>query len=259
MGGAFRFGDNWGRFLDRLEPPQIDAARGSLVRLLGREDLRGLGFLDVGCGSGLFSLAARQLGAEVCSLDADPGSVACAERLRAAHASGEAGWRVKLASALHPETLRALGAFDIVYAWGVLHHTGALWPAMDNVAQSVRPGGCLVVSLYNDQGWISGYWALVKRAYNHHAVLRGCVIGGHLPYLALRWAARAATGRLAHERGMSLWRDYLDWLGGWPFQPARPEAVVRFLSERGFSLRREILVKEGRHGCNEFVFDRAAT
>ena len=56
-------------------------------------------------------------------------------------------------------------------------------------------------------------------------------------------------------RGMSRWHDVVDWIGGYPFEVASPEAVVDFCRARGFSLLR--LKTCGRKmGCNEFVFER---
>jgi len=84
------------------------------------------------------------------------------------------------------------------------------------------------------------------------------VIAVHAPYLfGMRWSVRAVTGRLSLQRGMSLWHDMVDWLGGYPFEVAKPEAVSRFFSERGFELV-ELKTCGGRMGCNEFVFRRQA-
>ena len=121
---------------------------------------------------------------------------------------------------------------------------------------TVADGGTLVVAIYNDQGWISGYWRAVKRLYNTNALARAAVVAAHLPYLfAARALVRAARGQLALERGMSLWHDMLDWLGGYPFEVATPEQVKAFVEARGFH-QTAVKTCGRRHGCNEFVFQR---
>src|SRR5690606_24599188 len=104
-----------------------------------------------------------------------------------------------------------LGTFDIVYSWGVLHHTGQMWRAIEGAMAAVRPGGLLFIALYNDQKLISKYWSVVKRLYNSNRFTRPLVILVHAPYLfGLRWLVRLVTGRAWSERGMTLWYDMLD-------------------------------------------------
>ncbi|RME33048.1 MAG: class I SAM-dependent methyltransferase, partial [Gammaproteobacteria bacterium] len=229
----------------------------ALANLLGVTDLEGWRFLDIGSGSGLSSLAARRLGAQVHSFDYDPESVACTAELRRRFAPDDPEWTVEQGSALDADYLRSLGPFDIVYSWGVLHHTGAMEQALANALIPLSHNGLLVLALYNDQGWISRYWTAVKRTYNRGPAGRAAMIALHAPYLlGARWLARALTGRLRLGRGMSLWHDMLDWLGGYPFEVASPARVIDFY-------RRQGLVPESvrgcgrRHGCNEFVFRRS--
>jgi 2-polyprenyl-6-hydroxyphenyl methylase/3-demethylubiquinone-9 3-methyltransferase len=121
----------------------------------------------------------------------------------------------------------------------------------------VAPGGRFFIALYNDQGPISRYWTFVKVAYNRNPLSRLLMIGLHMPYLyGLRWLVRRMSGRSALERGMSLWSDMLDWLGGYPFEVARPEQIFRRFRDRGFVLQ-ELVTCGGRMGCNEYVFRRA--
>jgi 2-polyprenyl-6-hydroxyphenyl methylase/3-demethylubiquinone-9 3-methyltransferase len=254
-GRRFAFGRNWARFLTGLDDARIQQAEQSLCNMLAVSDLRDKRFLDAGSGSGLFSLAARRLGATVVSFDYDPQSVACTNELKRRYFPGDTGWTVAQGSVLDKEYLATLGTFDIVYSWGVLHHTGRMYEAIANVTACVAADGRLFIAIYNDQGWISRYWSAVKRLYNKGAIGRGIVVIVHAPYLlGLRWLVRAASGRPL-ERGMALWHDMLDWLGGYPFEVARPEAIFRAVRDGAFTLE-ALKTCGGKMGCNEFVFRR---
>ena len=230
-------------------------AEHSLVELFTVDTLADRRCLDIGSGSGLFSLAARRLGAEVTSIDYDRDSVACTEALQKRYFANDPNWTVRQGSVLDRELLESLAEFDIVYTWGVLHHTGDMWTAMENVCGRVAPRGTLVVSLYNDQGWLSGYWKRVKYLYNRLPWLRPILVGIYAPYfVGLRYLMRRLSGRTRLERGMSLWYDMIDWLGGYPFEVAKPEAVIDFYHGRGFQLKK-LKTCGGRSGCNEFVFE----
>ena len=165
-GSRFRFGENWARFLEHLTDKRVEAAITSLQAMLGVQTLAGKRFLDVGSGSGLFSLAASRLGAEVHSFDYDPQSVACTAELRRRFPPRSSRWVVAEGSVLDRQFLETLGTWDIVYSWGVLHHTGQMHAAFGNIAPQVQPGGQLMLAIYNDQGWKSRYWHREKRLYN---------------------------------------------------------------------------------------------
>jgi 2-polyprenyl-3-methyl-5-hydroxy-6-metoxy-1,4-benzoquinol methylase len=263
----FDFGENWRRFVQDLDDEQVEAARHSLVTWLGEDSVEGSSFLDIGSGSGIFSLAAVLLDAErVHSFDDDAASVATTSDLKRRFAP-TANWTVEKASALDVGYMESLGRWDIVYAWGVLHHTGAMWTALDLTCARVRPGGLLFVSVYNDQGWRSRVWRGLKRVHNRlpssvqapytlaltlPMELRSLVvsIARLRPWEYLRLWRRQGYG----ERGMRRWHDLRDWVGGYPFEVATPEQVFEFCRSRGFTLRR-LRTCGGSHGCNQLVFD----
>jgi 2-polyprenyl-6-hydroxyphenyl methylase/3-demethylubiquinone-9 3-methyltransferase len=263
----FEFGRNWSRFLQVVDEPRMARARQSLCTMLEVDNLHGKSFLDIGSGSGLFSLAARQLGARVHSFDYDPASVACTKELQSRYFSGDPEWRVEPGSALDAAYLESLGKFDVVYSWGVLHHTGNMWRALENAALPVTAGGKLFVAIYNDLGSRSRRWRIIKRTYNSlpqpcrgafaaamiapeelKALLRATVLINPAEYVH-RWT------RYESNRGMSRWRDIIDWVGGYPYEFARPEEIFDFYRQRGFQLTR---IKCGGVGlgCNEFVFQK---
>lgn len=263
-GERFEFGANWRSFLRTLDESRIAQAERSLGALLGESDLRGTTFLDIGSGSGLSSLAARRLGARVVSFDYDPQSVGCTLELKRRSFADDPSWRVEAGSALDAEYLASLGQFDVVYSWGVLHHTGAMWRGIELAAGAVAPGGRLALAIYNDQGAWSTRWRRIKRFYCRGRIARALVVGTFVPFWVLRgFVADLLWGRnpfrsyrdYRGSRGMSLWHDWLDWLGGYPFEVAKPEAILEFLLERGFSLRR-LTTCGGSTGCNEYLFVR---
>jgi 2-polyprenyl-3-methyl-5-hydroxy-6-metoxy-1,4-benzoquinol methylase len=261
-GQRFEFGKNWQRFLQELTEQRIIAAETSLTQMLELRTLQGKSFLDIGSGSGLFSLAARRLGAQVHSFDYDPDSASCTAALKRRFFPDEVGWTIEQGSVLDQKYMKSLGPFDIVYSWGVLHHTGAMWQALENAADAVAPAGSLFIALYNDQGKKSQRWLAVKRAYNRWPLSRPPILG----YVAVRaWGRRVVNDTLrgtplrtwqGYEcgRGMSPWRDVVDWAGGYPYEVAKPDDVVAFGRRRGLVL--EKLVTNQGNGNNEFVLRR---
>ena len=268
----FAFGENWRDFSQGLDDARLAGARSGIERLLGDRDVSGQTFLDVGCGSGLMSLAAYQMGAQVTAFDFDPESVATSVAVRDRYASRDA-YRVLQGSALDADFVAGLGTFDIVYSWGVLHHTGDMWQAFDLVHKAVAPGGRLVLAIYNDQGLPSRVWKRVKKAYVEGGPVRqrtlvaaygGWFAGKDVVVDAM--ALRHGLSRLREERrsragvrarGMDKHHDLVDWIGGYPFEVAKPEEVFRYFHDRGFALS-ELTTCRGDLGCNEYVFSRAS-
>ena len=265
-GHRFRFGANWARFLRRLNDARIAEAEGNLREFLGEELRGGKTFLDIGSGSGLSSLAARRLGATVTSFDFDTQSVACTEELRRRYMAGDASWTVEQGSILDKKYLGSLGQFDIVYSWGVLHHTGAMWEAMENVKPLVKLGGLLFIAIYNDCGEISRIWHQRKRRYNGLPRLFRPL------YVLYVWApieirtllSSVYSGELktyigeltsaSSQRGMSRIHDIVDWVGGYPYEYASVNTIADFYERDGFET---IKLRENlSYGCHQIVFRR---
>jgi 2-polyprenyl-6-hydroxyphenyl methylase/3-demethylubiquinone-9 3-methyltransferase len=260
----FSFGKNWKNFLTTLNEERIIEAENSLKNSLGLESLKGFRFFDVGSGSGLFSLAAYRLGADVTSFDYDIDSVNCTRFLREKFASESDRWNVTQSSVLDPEFLNTFGQFDIVYSWGVLHHTGDMYRAFENVSKSVKPGGYLFISIYNDQGGVSRRWKWLKKTYvNSGAFVQSLIIAYTFIKLWIIIMTKdfLKTGNpfkswMSYKinRGMSAYYDVVDWAGGYPFEVATPAAIFNFFKNRNYNL--EYMKTLNGSGCNEFVFKK---
>ncbi len=256
----FSFGKNWQSYLKKLDAERVEKARNSLRRLAC---VRGKNFLDIGCGSGIFSLVAFLEGARrVVSVDVDKHSLACARQLRR-RAGNPLSWSVRHGSILDEKFVQILGEHDVVYSWGVLHHTGDMRLAFAHVGRLVKKGGLLCISIYNNNEKYrlegsSLLWGRLKRWYNHRGALGKGLI--YYPYICYLFAGLLLHGRnpvryvkeFPKKRGMDFFSDVRDWLGGYPYEYASVAEVKGYFVRRGFRLER---VNPARSlGCNEFVF-----
>jgi 2-polyprenyl-3-methyl-5-hydroxy-6-metoxy-1,4-benzoquinol methylase len=264
-GARFSFGENWSNYLKSLDEEKIRQAEISIKTMLGIESLMSKKVIDIGCGSGLFSLAARRLGADVYSFDYDPKSVACANDLKRLFFSGDRQWTIEEGSVLDNHYLDKLGKFDVVYSWGVLHHTGHMWSAIDNATALCNQDGYLFIAIYNFMGGASKRWTWIKKIYCKLptplklpfaiAIMTPILLRSFFIYLLQGKVVTFFSEKFNYKtrRGMNWWHDQIDWIGGYPYEDARPEEVFAFVQKRGFSMER-FTTCGGGIGCNQFVF-----
>lgn len=254
MDSMFKFGENWASFSRQLDEARIEEAISSLVYLFGEGVLMGKSFLDIGCGSGLFSIAAARLGAsKVVGLDVDPVSVATSQK-NAAHwlRDGLSALSFHHLSALDTDQMNALGKFDIVYSWGVLHHTGNMRLALQNAAQRVDVRGLFMIAIYN-RHWSSLPWKFIKWLYNRAGGFgRKLLIWIFTPVIFVAKFLATLKNPLKMKRGMDFMHNITDWVGGYPYEYASVAEIKERLTKFGFTVLR-VLPATVPTGCNEYV------
>ena len=255
----FDFGRNWISYSQTaLDSQKLSQARKDFHTLFVGEVLEGKTFLDVGFGQGLALVFALEAGAKPLGIDTDLDNE-LALKLTCDFFGLQQRPRTQTASILDDGFVRShaeAGGFDIVHSWGVLHHTGQMFRAIENTMRLVKPGGLLVISIYN-RHWTSPIWRVIKWLYNKApAMLRSVMVAVFYPVIYLaKWCVTGKSPR-QKERGMDFFHDVVDWVGGYPYEYASAEEVRTFVKQRGFL---EVRFKPPRvpTGCNEFLFRRS--
>lgn len=268
----FAFGKNWQNFLDTcMQDQRIKSTVNSLRYLLNTQDLEKKTFLDIGCGSGLFSLAAYLLGAEkVISFDYDPDSVQASIRLRERMDIPPEKWEILHGSILDNNFFARLDQADIVYSWGVLYYTGAVWQALDNAISCLKPGGLLAISIYsNVEKRLGGsaFWWRVKRTYNQSSkIIQHFIEHTYVVYFCLgvtithrnRFKIITGYGSDASTRVMDFWHNVRNWVGGFPYEYATAGEVFNDIHEK-HRLGLMFLETHDSRVCNQFTFHKPAS
>jgi 2-polyprenyl-3-methyl-5-hydroxy-6-metoxy-1,4-benzoquinol methylase len=257
----FEFGENWKEYSRTIDQRRIDSAIEGVKKLFP-DRLAGKTFLDIGCGSGLHSLAALSLGAaSVTAIDIDENSVDTTRQILAQYAP-DSRWTAEVLS-IFDATAAVLGQFDVVYSWGVLHHTGDMWRAIERAAELVKPGGEFAIAVYTATA-SDAAWKAEKRLYAHAPA--AVQWGIRRTYMAALLAAKALLGvnpmsyirNYPNRRGMNFSHDAHDWLGGYPYETASAEEMHKRICALGFTELRSFRLSQKLGlfgaGCNEFVF-----
>jgi len=259
----YGFGKNWEQFVKRhFDPERVEISKKYMLDFLKMDNLQGKYFLDIGCGSGLHSLAALQAGAaRIISFDLDPNSVKTALTLKE-YAGNPPHWAVLQGSILDDTFISQIEPADIAYSWGVLHHTGALWKAFKNAAGLMKASGVFYVALYTEsymEGMPKEYWLSVKQNYNRASsfgkkVIEVQHVWRFFLYKRIRNIPRLVKQAREYKalRGMELYTNIKDWLGGWPMEYSSPEEVVDHAHDLGLEL---INFKSGEANL-EYIFCR---
>lgn len=256
----FSFGRNWSNFLKKLNKKRIENSKINLRKFTGLTHFKDKTFLDIGCGSGIHSLSAYFLGANVISTDIDEFCINCVKFLRKKVNASPKRWQVLQGSALDKNFLNKIGKVDIVYSWGVLHHTGNMWHALENITGNVKKGGLMYIAIYNDfKGFPSSKtWLKIKKIYaNSPKFLCGLMnLLLALQILTMQVVRFKNPLKFVREysaqRGMNFYNDVIDWLGGYPYEFASVAQIKSFYEKKRFMLKN--LRRNKGTGNNEFLF-----
>lgn len=252
---AFDFGKNWRAFCDdALDEKRFASAFESLEELIPAGRVRGSSFLDIGCGSGIFAIAASLAGArEVIGIDISKESIETSISNKQRFApQNDISFHHK--SVFDPD-VRQFGSFDIVYSWGSLHHTGDMYGAIDTACGLVKPGSLFVVAIYN-RHWSCRMWKIVKQLYSKVPGFAQRLMVWVF-YVVIALAKFAVTRRnpfREKRRGMSFYYDVIDWIGGYPYEYAAKEEIVEHMRNKDFECTKYVAAPVPT-GCNEFVFE----
>ncbi|NQV31561.1 MAG: class I SAM-dependent methyltransferase [Phycisphaeraceae bacterium] len=252
---SFSFGENWKDYLTTVSEEDITCSKRDIQEWLGTDFVAEKEIIDIGSGSGIHSLSFYMLGAKTLdSFDYDEHSVEATKTLWTQSKSPK-HWRVSHGSILDDDYVMSLKKYDLVYSWGVLHHTGSMWKALENAFGRVKPGGKIWISLYTKGPHYAEDLAL-KRKYN---MASSC---GKQWMVKIR-IIRKMFSRLFRfknplawnknrGRGMNVYHDIVDWLGGLPYEVASPDEVLAFGRKQGFVLEKIKVKREG--GCSIYLF-----
>jgi SAM-dependent methyltransferase len=261
----FGFGANWADYLEKhFSEEHLAIAQRHLLNFLKLDDLKGRSFLDIGCGSGLHSLSAWRAGARpLFSFDYDPQSVATTRLLRKLEGD-PADWQVVQGSVLDEAFMATVPKADVVYSWGVLHHTGEMWRAIANAGSRLQDNSLFYIALYATDAFTDPtpeYWLNIKREYNRAPVVKKRWMDwkyawNHSIRDNLKAGKNPLTFIRAHKksRGMSYWHDIRDWLGGYPMEFAGNKETEIFCRER---LSQSLLNIKAGEANTEFLFCRS--
>ena len=249
----FNFGKNWLNYSKTVRDKDLEIMKESLIDLIGLENIENKTFLDIGCGSGLFAIAAKKLGAKkVLGIDILSDSIKSSEENKKRFDVQDIEFKQL---SIVDDQIETLKKFDVVYAWGSLHHTGEMRKAIENSSYFVKDDGLFVLAIYNKH-WTSLIWKRIKYFYNiSPKFIRLIMIFAFYYIIATAKFLVTRKNPFQKKRGMSFYYDIVDWLGGYPYEYASKDEIVAIVSNSECRLIKFSKASVPT-GCNEFVFKK---
>lgn len=139
-------------WFDEIDARFVDAARHfahderPFGRIIPFDAITGKKVLEIGCGMGLHTELMARAGAEVTALDISPKSVA-ATKARLALKGLTADVRE-----VDAETLDIQNEYDLIWSWGVIHHSSRTGRVLRNLYGALKPGAQLRFMVYSLDG-----------------------------------------------------------------------------------------------------------
>jgi len=260
----FAFGENWDLYSRQIDSRHIENSKKDFIGLTHLDCLEGMKVLDIGSGSGIHSLSMMLLGCKnLVSLDYDFDSVSTTKRVLSGKIF-KGDYQVIQADILKHIPELDGHTFDLVYSWGVLHHTGDMMKGIDESVRYVKPGGLIALALYRKTLFCS-FWKIEKFIYSKSPKLLQRVVqkSYELVFALHTYLKTGQTfGSYKHDylqkRGMEFSRDVHDWLGGYPYESIDPKYLIQYMQLMGFSLVNSNIAKKQigilGSGCDEFLF-----
>jgi 2-polyprenyl-6-hydroxyphenyl methylase/3-demethylubiquinone-9 3-methyltransferase len=260
----FAFGKNWDLYSRQINPQHVENSKKDLIGLIQFESLEGMTVLDIGSGSGIHSLSMMLLGCrDLVSLDYDSDSVSTTKRILSDKIF-KGDFQVIQADILKHIPELDGRTFDLVYSWGVLHHTGDMMKGIDRSIGYVKPGGLIALALYRKTLFCS-IWRIEKLVYSKSPkFLQNLIQKFYELVFALQTYLK--TGKTfgsykrgyLQKRGMEFSSDVHDWLGGYPYESIDPKYLIKYMEQLGFTMLNSHIAKKQigilGSGCDEFLF-----
>jgi 2-polyprenyl-6-hydroxyphenyl methylase/3-demethylubiquinone-9 3-methyltransferase len=135
--------------LHKFNPVRLGYIRDRAASRFGRDAkqlgcLKGLRFLDIGCGGGILSEPLARLGATMVGADPSQTNVEAAR-----HHAAQSGLTVDYRQATAEELAEAGERFDVVLAMEVVEHVTDVNLFVESCASMVKPGGLMIAATLN--------------------------------------------------------------------------------------------------------------
>jgi ubiquinone/menaquinone biosynthesis C-methylase UbiE len=229
--------------------PELEASEKHWRLFYSPQEVRGKSVLDAGCGTGIFSIIFARNGAgRVIGIDISPGSLETARTLKTRFAVDNAEFRLQDMLGLP----FADGSFDIVWAWGTVHHTTDPFRAISELIRVLRPGGSLFLAVYKR----------TKVTFIHEVIRKTLIRTPRRTWTALSKIMAFFLSpvvfffkkREKSRKGEKLEELILDWY----FVPIRhyyaPEEIREFLNEKGLDVEKFLPASGRFDSSSNFIF-----